>query len=77
MGSRSFPHRFYVMDTEAFYFVPRTDFSTQHPQVLYLRLQAPHVVHVDRASSCHLLMVVCRSTIKHKEGVTRAATKAQ
>ena len=30
MGSRTIAHRFYVMDTEAFYFVLGTDFFLQH-----------------------------------------------
>ena len=33
MGSRTIAHRFYVMDTEAFDFVLRTDFFVQHSQI--------------------------------------------
>ena len=41
MGSRSIAHRFYVMDTEAFDFVPGTDFFLEHSQILSSTLQAP------------------------------------
>ena len=41
MGTRSIVHQFYVMDTEAFDFVLGTDFFAEHPQILYLTLQAP------------------------------------
>ena len=47
MGSRSIPHQFYVMDTEAFDFMLGTHFFTEHPEVLSLTLQAPYVLHVD------------------------------
>ena len=47
MGSRSSAHRFYVMDTEAFDFVLRTDFFVEHSQFLSLTLQAPYVLQVD------------------------------
>ena len=47
MGSRSIAHGFYVMYTEAFDFVLRTDIFLEHPQILSLTLQAPYVLHVD------------------------------
>ena len=47
MGSRSIAHRFYVMDTEAFYFVLGTDFFVEHSQILSLTLQAPYVLQVE------------------------------
>ena len=47
MGSRSIAHRFYVMDTEAFDFVLRTDIFVEHSQILSLTLQAPYVLQVD------------------------------
>ena len=47
MGSRSIVHRFYVMDTESFNFVPGTSFFVEHSQILSLTLQAPYVLHVD------------------------------
>ena len=47
MGSRSIAHRFYVMDTEAFDFVMKTDLFVEHSQVLPLTLQAPYVLQVD------------------------------
>ena len=46
MGSRSIAHRFYLMDTEAFDFVLRTDFFFEHSQILSLTLQAPYVLQV-------------------------------
>ena len=47
MGSRSIAHRFYVMGTEAFHFVPGTEFFAEHCQIPCLTLQAPYVLHVD------------------------------
>ena len=47
MGSRSLAHRFYVMDTEAFDFVHRTNFFVEYSQILSLTLQAPYVLEVD------------------------------
>ena len=47
MGSRSIALRFYVMDTEAFDFVPGTDFFVEHAEILSFTLQAPYVLHVD------------------------------
>ena len=47
MGSRSIAHRFYVMDAEAFHFVPGTDFFVKHSQILSCTLQAAYVVQVD------------------------------
>ena len=35
------------MDTEAFDFVPGTDFFVEHSQILSLTLQAPYVLQVD------------------------------
>ena len=43
MGSRTIPHQFYVMDTEAFDFVLGIDFFLQHSQIQSLTLQAPHL----------------------------------
>ena len=50
MGSRTFAHRFYVMDTEAFDFVLGTDFFVQHSQIQSLTLQAPYLLYVDHGS---------------------------
>ena len=47
MRSRSFAHRFYVMDTEAFHFVLGTDSFVEHSQILSHMLQAPYVFQVD------------------------------
>ena len=47
MGSRSIAHRFYLMHTEAFDFVPGTDFFVEHNQILSLTLQAPYVLQMD------------------------------
>ena len=47
MGSRTIAHRFYVMDTEAFDFVLRSDFFVQHTQIPSLTLQAPYLLYVD------------------------------
>ena len=47
MGSGSFAHRFYVMDTEAFHFVLRTDIFVEHSLILSLTLQARYVLRVD------------------------------
>ena len=47
MGSRSIAHRFYVMETEAFNFVPGTAFFVEHSQILSFTLQAPYVLQVD------------------------------
>ena len=47
MGSRSSAHWFYVMDTEAFDFVLRTDFFVQPSQILSPALHAPYVLQVD------------------------------
>ena len=47
MGPESIAHRFYVMDTEAFNSVPGTCFFAELPQILFLMLQAPYVLHVD------------------------------
>ena len=47
MGSRSIALPFYVMDTEAFDFLLRTDFFVEHSQILSLTLQAPYVLQVD------------------------------
>ena len=47
LGSRTIAHRFYVIDTEAFDFVPGTDFFAEHSQILVLTLQAPYVLQVD------------------------------
>ena len=47
MGSRSVAHGFYVMDTEAFDFVLRTNFFVEHSQILFLTLQAPYILQVD------------------------------
>ena len=41
MGTRSIVHQFYAMDTKAPDFVPGTDFFAEHPQILFLTLQAP------------------------------------
>ena len=50
MGSRSIAHRFYVMDTEAYDFVLGTYFFVEHSQILFLKLQAPSVLHVDHGN---------------------------
>ena len=47
IGSRSIPHRFYVLRTKSFDFVPGTNFFAEHPQILSLTLQAPYVLPVD------------------------------
>ena len=47
MGSRSIPHRFDVMVTEAFVCILGADFFTEQPQVLSLTLQASYFPHVD------------------------------
>ena len=47
MGSRRSAHWLYVMDNEAFDFVPGTDFFVEHTQILSLTLQAPYVLQVD------------------------------
>ena len=47
MGCRSIAHRFYGMDTEAFNSALGTNFFAEHPQILFLTLQAPYVLHVD------------------------------
>ena len=44
MGSRTFPHWFYVMDTEAFDFVFGTDFLVQQSEIQSLTLQAPYLL---------------------------------
>ena len=51
MGSRSIPHRFYMIDTEAFDFVLGTDFFVQQAHILSVTLQAPYVLHVDHNDS--------------------------
>ena len=43
-------HRFYVMDTEAFDFVLKTDFFVQHSQIQSLTLQAPYLLYVDHGN---------------------------
>ena len=48
MGSRSVAHPIYVMDTEAFDFVPGTDFLVERPQILSLTRQAPPFLHVEQ-----------------------------
>ena len=50
MGSRTIAHWFYVMDTEAFDFVLRTDFFVQHSQIQSPTLQAPYLLYVDHGS---------------------------
>ena len=50
MGSRTIAHPFYVMLTEAFYFVLGTDFFVQHSQVQSPTLQAPYLLYVDHGS---------------------------
>ena len=50
MGSRIFAHRFYVMETEAFDFVLRTDLFVQHSQIQSLTLQAPYLFYVDHGN---------------------------
>ena len=50
MGSRTIPHRFYVMDTEAFDFVLGTDFFVQHSQIQSLTLQAPYLLYVNHGN---------------------------
>ena len=50
-GSRRIAHQFYVMDTQAFNFVLGTDFFAEHPQIPFLTLQAPYVLHVDHGDS--------------------------
>ena len=50
MGSRTITHRFYVIDTEAFYFVFGTDFVVQHSQIQSLTLQAPYLLYVDHGN---------------------------
>ena len=50
MGSRTIAHGFYVIDTEAFDFVLRTDFFVQHSQIQSLTLQAPYLLYVDHGS---------------------------
>ena len=47
IGSRTIAYRFYVMDTDAFDFVLRTDFFVQHTQIPSLTLQAPYLLYVD------------------------------
>ena len=47
MRSRSIADRFYVMDTEAFDFLPGTDIFVQHSQILSLTLQAPWTMVTD------------------------------
>ena len=47
MGTKSIPHRLYVMDTEAFDFVLATNFFTEWPEVLSFTPQAPYVLNVD------------------------------
>ena len=47
MGSRRIAHRFYVMDTGAFDFVPGTNAFVEHSKILSLTLQAPYVLQVD------------------------------
>ena len=51
LGSRSFAHRLYVIDTEAFDFVLGTDFFMQHSKIQSLTLQAPYLLYVDHGSS--------------------------
>ena len=50
MGSRTIPHRFYVMDTKAFDFVLGTDFFVQHSQIQSLTLQAPYLLYVHQGN---------------------------
>ena len=50
MGSRTIAHWFYVMDTEAFDFVLRTDFFVQHPHIQTLTLQVPYLLYVDHGN---------------------------
>ena len=50
MGSQTIPHRFYVMDTQAFDFVLGTDFFVQHSQIQSLMLQVPYLLYVDHGS---------------------------
>ena len=45
--SRSIAHRFYGMDTEAFAFVPGTDFFVEQSSILSLTLQALYVLQVN------------------------------
>ena len=47
MGSKSIAHQFYVIDTEAFDFVPGAEFFVEHSQILSLTLPAPYVLKVD------------------------------
>ena len=47
IGSLTIAHRFYVMDTEAFDFVPGTNFFVQHTRIHSLTLQAPYLLYVD------------------------------
>ena len=47
MGTRSIVPGLYVMDNEAFDFVPGTNFFAERPQILYLTPQPPYVLHVD------------------------------
>ena len=50
MGSRTIPHRFYVMDSEAFDFVLGSDFFVQHSQIQSLTLQVPYLLYVDHGN---------------------------
>ena len=58
IGSRSIAHWFYVMDTEPFDFVLRTDPLAQYPQMLSLTLQVPYVDHDDGQES--VLLSSCK-----------------